>query len=223
MATDWGTTVGRRLVELDAKRKEFVNLRAVLAGVSLVVTFVLVSEFLGATATSTPEYGPFKRLLGTLFVGLSTGFYVGRAVGKEGGPIDSFLIGFFGSVAFIVVFVTRLSVLTGILVFTAATSFLMYNSGLVESNEEIEQWIGALVAISLYGVVILVFLQYAWPVVVDAGTRALAFLSANPIYVPVSAFTVVVAALLFHRLVGWDRVWDAGQQFVSNRLRRFVP
>lgn len=201
---------------------EYGNLRAATAGVTLVTSFVLISQYLSDHLGTTTEMGPFRRMLVVLFIGLSTGFYVGKAIGKEGGPINSFLLGFFGSLGVLILFVTDVSILAYILLLVTVTSFLMYNSGLVESHAVIDKWIANLVAVSLYGLVVLWAWHYVVPLVTAWFAAFGVLLVENPRLIPFVLFALLVGGALLYRFVDYERWWETAKQLWTNRINRFV-
>lgn len=200
----------------------YINIRAFSSGVFLVFSFILISIFMSRNVDSVAHLGPYKLVLGILFIGLSSGYYIGKAIDHGSRPVDSFLIGFFVSLAIIVLLIYRIGMASGILISISVTVFLMYNSGMIESHEEIERWIGVLTSISLYGLVALALIHYVAPVAVIAYNNVLQWIIAEPIRGLIIALLTILVLVMIQHWIGFDAIYERLDRFIRPRANRFV-
>lgn len=152
------------------KRKflDVLEVRAVVAGITLVFLIVLVGQFIGGRTETTTNIGPHKQVIAVVFVGLSTGYFLGRAAEEgEKNPTISFLIGFFGTVFALTIYLASVSHLTGILAFSMISMFLMYDSEVIEKGEDMDDFIEFSIEILGIGLGAFAVFQYLWPTIMD--------------------------------------------------------
>ena len=115
------------------------HLMAFAAGVTFVIMLYFIGDYISRSITPINVQQTNEILWISIFVGISTGHYLGTAARKEGGQLNSFLIGIFSSLTVAVAGITMWSNLTGVLIFATVSIFLMHASGIVEGHEGIER------------------------------------------------------------------------------------
>lgn len=149
------------------------TVQAFLGGVTLLVTLYFVAVYLGDVVDTTDDFGSYRLIFVALFVGTSTGYYLGKAAAEEGGPVLAFILGVLVTLTSAVVYFNGISPITGVLVLSGVTLFLVYNSGLADSTSELERWVGRTKNLAVIGLIGIAFLQYGVPIVTRSARSGL--------------------------------------------------
>lgn len=138
------------------------EIKNTVAGMMMASALLIIGYYIN-------EFGVSKLLFAAMFVGFSTGHYLGMALKKEGKGVERFLTG--GLVVWTIGFlliVERKLYLGSLVLCSGASIFLVHNSELVSENERI----GKLVSIlskqfSAWYHWIILFIRFLWPILAD--------------------------------------------------------
>jgi|GEM_PF-4911235 hypothetical protein len=142
------------------------NYTAFFGGVTFVLALYFIGEYISNSIAPVNLSQSNAILWVSIFIGLSMGHYIGKAITKGGGTLNSFLVGIFVTLTlFTIAFVTGVSNLTGVMIFLTISVFLMHYSDLLEKHENVEILID-IFAQKISGVVLVIFaiIKYLIPV-----------------------------------------------------------
>lgn len=171
------------------------KLKAAVAGITTVLLLLVLGGFIGQNVRTTDSIDPFKQALAVLFVGIATGYFLGRAVGENSSVSTAYLVGFFSTMAAVMVYLARTSPITLILGLSMITIFLMYDSNVIEKNENIDAFIFLLIEIMSALLGFLAIVHYFWPALVDVLEPVLRLVP-DPVIVG-TTLTVLFAVALY--------------------------
>jgi ABC-type Mn2+/Zn2+ transport system permease subunit len=122
---------------------EELNLKALFAGAFIVSGLYLLGIYI-TTKLETVNIVQTDVFIGlVVFIGLSTGHYIGKSLTEKGSALNSFLIGSFITVYVSIIIGTFLLIvnwiLGGVMVLISVGLLLMHTSELVEKHENIEK------------------------------------------------------------------------------------
>jgi hypothetical protein len=145
----------------------FNNIQAFFAGVSLIGFLLFLGISLQSGTPTVTKLGEWKLSLFAAFLGISLGYYFGKASRGGVSPAISFVIGILTTLVGIVVYDARLSHQTWVLSLGLVTVFLGYNSGLLREHTELEQWTERIKLTSWIGLVAILLIQYGIPILIE--------------------------------------------------------
>lgn len=116
----------------------WVNEKAFVAGSALTAVIAMTGAYLAGSLLVEIEQ-VFAPLMASIFTGAALGHSMGISTEKEGKVIYSFGIGFFLAFTAVLISYFRLSLLSGIVLATAVSIFLIHNSGLVVQDKRFEK------------------------------------------------------------------------------------
>jgi len=151
------------------------KIQGFLAGI-LLCAFLFSAGSVLRQSTINEDIQQLRLGLIAVFVGISQGYYLGRASKDGSGPIFPFLLGICVALTGFVLFTSRVSFITISLLLGTLTVFLMYTSGIIENHERMEDWIKYCKTASWTGIVIILSIQFVLPV----GLRLLNWLVGAP-------------------------------------------
>lgn len=149
----------RVLMEEEKKRFKIKDLVNVIAGTLMSSALLFIGGYIQA-------YGPSMALFASMFIGISTGYYIGMALKEEGNGFERFLAG--GLVVWAIGFLwlmERSFYLGGLVGCSSVSLFMIHKSGLVEENDRIKTIVSIFSKqFSAAYHWIIGFVYYLWPV-----------------------------------------------------------
>jgi len=141
----------------------FKNAQAFLAGV-LFIVFILVAGR-GLTQTdSVNDIQSTKLILIMLFIGFSTGYHLGNALKKGVGRTMAFVMGVLITLSGVILYGTQLSYPTATFASLTVFVFLLYSSGMVEQDTELEEWVAKGQNLAWLGIISIAFVEFGIPI-----------------------------------------------------------
>lgn len=131
---------------------------AFLSGISLTFLLFLLGDFLEIWRIEFLSHTRWIHALATVYAGMSSGYYLGRAGQDQGQEldVDSFLLGFFITLSVGVVLSARLLTLTAILAVAFFCVTTLYRTELIQNDNEFErkiEYVRRLVLVVFIGLV----------------------------------------------------------------------
>lgn len=145
----------------------WVNEKAFIAGAALTAVIAMTGSYVAGSLIVNIEqvYAP---LFASIFTGAALGHSMGVSTEKQGKVIYSFGIGFFSALSAVLTTYFMISLLSGIILATALSIFLIHNSGLVVQDRRIDRAVDIFAGkISSLGLIAIGFYYYIYPVISD--------------------------------------------------------
>lgn len=151
---------------------------AFVAGVLLVVLLIVVGKYFSNNVDMATRIGPYKLIFGALFIGITAGYNLGLSA--QEGVADqavALTLGILLTFAAITLYLFKVSLVSGTMVISATVTFLVFDSRLASRDRPIRVLLDEMQAYLWAALLLIGFLQYGVPILVDLVTGFLDWFS----------------------------------------------
>jgi fructose-specific phosphotransferase system IIC component len=184
---------------------------AFLAGIILVDFLIVAGDYLAGGSQLNGDIGRVKIAFVAIFIGLSTGYYLGASSVDKKGLTAIFIVGILLSLVVLIVYSQRLSPITWMLGSSGILVYLLFFAGLIEQNREFEKWVNRAKTTSIIGLILIGSIQYGIPEILGFSTwlsskinqidTVVSDMSDSTLFIVVAIFGIVLVFVLAALLI----------------------